>query len=631
MTKKDAQEPTARTGKKKGEAKAVSAEADALEAATSEASDALSNAESDVARRVSRVVEGVQARDRAAAGQQAGTGKTSENPTGNQDAGSSASSGGTASAGTPPAGPAPGTPADKQTPKGRPGPRQGAFGSRWNALALYFSDPFKGVAWLMGGFGVLTFLYVMAHLYFPTELQKDCWYSNVGEEKATPADGKTPDKRLKPPTRAEVCKGKEPAIYPSHADFMTVIFDTNRLLGFFSTEQINSIKGQIDAYLRDQRDAALEARAEILGSIADTAAQLGALSGPDVPSVSLSSAPGMKKAATLPTYEYPLPPKVLRMLVASGSGTRTPALNAALAQTNLDNVTHWLLYVAARYGVTVPNWDKRGLCYGGGCTGLCVSMIPKDMGAAAQSVTAAEGPSGATHRQVTADRLIYEIQNLSHLCRREQTIWSNALSLANNFGDNLGFGWLHLDSGWWVAELIFLSWVGVIANTLVAILTSMRAQRTGGGNGYDPQMFLMILPKLVLAPIMAIVVAALVVAGLTDGGISLANAKMFLVFGFISGFASERFTTLVRAAISRLMPRLEISEDKLKAQTRWVPPPKSPGQARTVAELRGIVRQTATESARNIMKVSTATVGKAAPDASAGTKTAPAGGQGGVS
>ena len=149
-----------------------------------------------------------------------------------------------------------------------------------------------------------------------------------------------------------------------------------------------------------------------------------------------------------------------------------------------------------------------------------------------------------------------------------------ALSQAENLDEQLSFEWLYSPSGGWVFHLLVWSWFGVFAHTLVALSASVRAKygattktRFGetayeGGELYSPQIFLLIFPRLVMAPLIAIVVLALAVTELTGISVTVSNLPMFLIFSFITGFASERFTGVIREVVNYFIPRLRISEHR---------------------------------------------------------------------
>ena len=137
---------------------------------------------------------------------------------------------------------------------------------------------------------------------------------------------------------------------------------------------------------------------------------------------------------------------------------------------------------------------------------------------------------------------------------------------------DVSFLWLYHDSlTWgWIPELIFWSILGVLIHTIVALMTTTRAEIEGRRATsdaepmprYNPRRFIMLFPRLILAPVVAIVVLALVVTGLTDLEVTISNLPFFLLFAFLAGFASERFTAIIRNVVNHLIPRFEINPDK---------------------------------------------------------------------
>jgi hypothetical protein len=131
----------------------------------------------------------------------------------------------------------------------------------------------------------------------------------------------------------------------------------------------------------------------------------------------------------------------------------------------------------------------------------------------------------------------------------------------------LAFDWLYLDNYAWAFELFVWCWVGVLANTIIKLIESMRGKRE-----YDPKEFCLLFPKAVLAPVLGMVVTALWSSGLSDSQISFANLPYLLVFFFALGFATESLYDKIVKLTELLVARAATpSEERLAAaaQSRY--------------------------------------------------------------
>jgi hypothetical protein len=149
----------------------------------------------------------------------------------------------------------------------------------------------------------------------------------------------------------------------------------------------------------------------------------------------------------------------------------------------------------------------------------------------------------------------------------------------------LAFDWLYLDKYAWVFEMFVWCWVGVLANTIIKLIESMRGKRE-----YDPNEFCLLFPKAVLAPVLGMVVTALWSSGLSESQINFANLPYLLVFFFALGFATEslydKIVKLTELIVSRAATPSEERLAAAAAQSRYkfitravdvgdVPPPRN--------------------------------------------------------
>ncbi|UTW57893.1 hypothetical protein KFE96_13810 [Kordiimonas sp. SCSIO 12603] len=137
---------------------------------------------------------------------------------------------------------------------------------------------------------------------------------------------------------------------------------------------------------------------------------------------------------------------------------------------------------------------------------------------------------------------------------------------------DLPFLWLYHEGYGWVFELVFWSVIGVLVNTLFSLSRATRSHlpeyKTEGNEGvspYSPTRFLLMFPQLCIAPVVALIVGAFVITGVTGVKFNLSNLPWFLIFAFVSGFASERMMGILQASINKLIPRFGIVEQKIDA------------------------------------------------------------------
>jgi hypothetical protein len=132
----------------------------------------------------------------------------------------------------------------------------------------------------------------------------------------------------------------------------------------------------------------------------------------------------------------------------------------------------------------------------------------------------------------------------------------------------LSFCWLYTDCGWWIVEVMFWSFAGVLANTIIALILACRAHR------YSAEEYTLVLPKVFLAPTLAVVFVALWTTGFTESQINYLNLPYFLVFSFLLGFATESLYTKLRDLVSLVVtPSATLSEERLQEAAKDVPYP----------------------------------------------------------
>ncbi len=151
----------------------------------------------------------------------------------------------------------------------------------------------------------------------------------------------------------------------------------------------------------------------------------------------------------------------------------------------------------------------------------------------------------------------------------------------------LPFGWLYVQGGGWLVEVVFWSLLGVLANTIIGIILACRDDR------YQPEEFVMVIPKVLLAPLLAVICVAIWTTGLTESKVSYLNLPYFLVFSFFLGFLTEGLYTRLRDFANLIVPpSVTLSQAKLEAAAvsqpyQYVNPAPAPaaGAPKNLAEL----------------------------------------------
>jgi hypothetical protein len=127
----------------------------------------------------------------------------------------------------------------------------------------------------------------------------------------------------------------------------------------------------------------------------------------------------------------------------------------------------------------------------------------------------------------------------------------------------LYFDWLWHEGAGWVFEVTMWSLIGVIANTLIGLITAKKDET------YRINHFLLTIPKFVLAPVLSIVVVALWSSGFSESSISILNLPYFLVLSFLLGFGTETLYERIRDLVKAILgPTTKFSEKKAKEAGR---------------------------------------------------------------
>jgi hypothetical protein len=150
---------------------------------------------------------------------------------------------------------------------------------------------------------------------------------------------------------------------------------------------------------------------------------------------------------------------------------------------------------------------------------------------------------------------------------------------------NLSFAWLQVEHSSWIWEVVAWTVFGVIANTIIALIAASR------DGSYKADEFILVFPKLALAPFLSIVAIALWVSGFTNAPVTFLNLPLFLVFAFSLGLVTEQLYTLMRNTANWLVTRfVTVSEDKLAEAAKNTPykfvnPPPAAAAPQNLAQL----------------------------------------------
>lgn len=130
----------------------------------------------------------------------------------------------------------------------------------------------------------------------------------------------------------------------------------------------------------------------------------------------------------------------------------------------------------------------------------------------------------------------------------------------------LSFDWLHIDGAYWVLEVMSWTVFGFLANTLITLFQHCR-KRT-----YSADEYVLIFPKLALAPLLSVVAIALWSSGISSAPISFLNLPIFLIFSFSLGFCTEQLYVALKDITGWFLSRfVKVSEDRVAELAKNVP------------------------------------------------------------
>lgn len=141
-------------------------------------------------------------------------------------------------------------------------------------------------------------------------------------------------------------------------------------------------------------------------------------------------------------------------------------------------------------------------------------------------------------------------------------------------GSRLYFRWVYHEGAGWILEVAVWALAGMLCNTLIALIVL-----TYKGT-YHAARFATVFPKLILAPLLAVVFTAMWSSGFTESGVTYVNLPYFLVTSFVLGYATEQLFSKLRDVVGVILGSAGISEERLRMAGSLTPytfvnPPES--------------------------------------------------------
>lgn len=175
----------------------------------------------------------------------------------------------------------------------------------------------------------------------------------------------------------------------------------------------------------------------------------------------------------------------------------------------------------------------------------------------------------------------------------EQAMLEQARRTIGTVNDDLSFAFLESEGYGWIYHLAVFSIIGVLMRAMLKLVTNtVTAKETGLG-------VLLVFPRLITAPVVAVVVVATIVYGLSADELNLSHNPLFIIFAFASGFMSESFTNMLKEGLDRLLPSIALDASQLKgaqnikayAKHRLAQSPFRAGEMTTLADFKTQARK----------------------------------------
>lgn len=481
-------------------------------------------------------------------------------------------------------------------------------------LMTMLADPMKAIT-IFAVIGlVITSVYTYSHVIFnPAHL--------ANNDKCV--------KTIAPPINLQLknflCSKAGYSIQKNKGAFLDAHISKNSLKKYFVSQQVDIAELFIENFLNKERKAALQRRTNVIHDAYARATML----------TSGSSA-----------YFNDTSPPLLPVFKALYSDKSSPEeKNFAVGTANIADVIDWFHPAACRAGRRVDNFNgeypKKGInkIVASNPTGwaTCDELLsivrkvsrllyntqnlqyPDNVDNAALDKAGSNNsctvdgtvPCVNKFREIfalyPADPTVSTISRLFYLAVEEDLLWQSALMGTSNLYSDLSFSFVWVDGSYWIWELIFWSWLGVLTKAVSTINAARTSKHTNGVSSYSPRLAIQTFPRLFTAPVVALIVTGSIMMGITGFEMSLANSPTLILFYFISGFASERFIDILKTAVRKLLPRIEVKNEKLDSLTRYLKPEVSNVEnTETVSDLKSELKKYLSELSHNKIVLSEA-------------------------
>lgn len=161
-------------------------------------------------------------------------------------------------------------------------------------------------------------------------------------------------------------------------------------------------------------------------------------------------------------------------------------------------------------------------------------------------------------RELFAMRTKVLVQLLTSTIVSEVNLFRNLRQLAPDFQPSLAFDWVRIDNSFWVLEVMFWTWFGVLAKAHTMLMVAYTAK------AYEARLFVLVLPRMVIAPLMSIILFAALASGVTTSGFNFLNIAFFLLASFVMGYGSERVSRLIAQLTRNILGGLRFSSSKTR-------------------------------------------------------------------
>ncbi|MBA6291984.1 hypothetical protein H4J58_16065 [Colwellia sp. MB3u-70] len=152
---------------------------------------------------------------------------------------------------------------------------------------------------------------------------------------------------------------------------------------------------------------------------------------------------------------------------------------------------------------------------------------------------------------------MYTLAKLQH--EREQLYLAQVANYVNSMQAYMSFEWLNRLP--WIVQLIFWTWFGVLINNIVWLIRLTKSRKEEDDLAFTSEVYVMLLPRLVIAPFISVIFLAMISSGIASFDISnLNNLPAFLVAAFFLGFMSESITLRIRQFFNKLLDSIETQQ-----------------------------------------------------------------------